>query len=212
MANTKTFADMKKPVRQPTPEQIVAFEETGRAAPSVKAETRKAANTEIREGVGTETSIAAKTDSQEHANLPVQKSVDTDVRIAVNTEARKSANTETRISGPIVRLTIDLPEPDHTRFKTACAMTKRKWWMRCAPSSNGARPSWKGRPGASSNVRPIRPYGRKAACHRMDGLAPKAAQILISHKTGNQVKITPRGLEYFKRVVPVEIRDAEGRA
>lgn len=35
-------------------------------------------------------------------------------------------NTETRVSGPIVRLTIDLPEPVHTRFKTACAMTKRK--------------------------------------------------------------------------------------
>lgn len=29
---------------------------------------------------------------------------------------------------------------------------------------------------------------------------------------GNQVKITPRGLEYFKREVPLEIRDTEGAA
>ena len=31
MASTKKFANLKKPVRQPTPEQIAAFEETGRA-------------------------------------------------------------------------------------------------------------------------------------------------------------------------------------
>ena len=44
MPNTKTFADMKKPVRRPTPEEIAAFEETGRAmAPDrkIRADTRK---------------------------------------------------------------------------------------------------------------------------------------------------------------------------
>jgi hypothetical protein len=125
---------MKKPVRQPTPEQIAAFEETGRAAPSVKPETRKPANTEHRESMkaethkhaDTETRLSVKPDSQEHGNQPLQKSADTDLQIAVNTEPRKGVNTETRIAGPVVRLTIDLPEGDHTRFKTACAMTKRK--------------------------------------------------------------------------------------
>ncbi len=29
---------------------------------------------------------------------------------------------------------------------------------------------------------------------------------------GNQVMITPRGMEYFKREVPLEIRDTEGAA
>lgn len=134
MASTKTFADMKKPVRQPTPEQIAAFEETGRAAPSVKPETRKPANTERRESVkaesrkhvDTEVRLSVKPDSQEHENLPLQEPADTDARVSVSTEPQKSANTETRIAGPIVRLTIDVPELTHTRFKTACAMTKRK--------------------------------------------------------------------------------------
>jgi len=126
MANTKTFADMKKPVRQPTPEQIAAFEETGRASASAKAETQKPANTEIRERMDTETHVAAKADSQETGNPPSRKPVDTDARVSVTTDTRKSANTETRIAGPIVRLTIDLPESDHTRFKAVCAMTKRK--------------------------------------------------------------------------------------
>lgn len=134
MVSTKTFADMKKPVRQPTPEQIAAFEETGRAAPSVNTETRKPANTERRESVkaenrkhaDTETRVSAEPDSQEHGNPPLQESADTDARVSVSTEPQKSANTETRFAGPIVRLTIDVPETDHTRFKTACAMTKRK--------------------------------------------------------------------------------------
>ena len=64
MPNTKTFADMKKPVRRPTPEEIAAFEETGRvmapdrkiAQKPVKAEianpqTQKSLNTRIRKSV-----------------------------------------------------------------------------------------------------------------------------------------------------------------
>lgn len=142
MASPKTFADMKKPGRQPTPEQIAAFEETGRAASSVKTEIQKtveaeiqepanterraSVNTQSREYADTEIHIPAKTEIQEQGNLPSQKSSDTDARAIVKAEARKSANTETRIAGPIVRLTIDLPESDHTRFKAVCAITKRK--------------------------------------------------------------------------------------
>ena len=126
MASTKTFADMKKPVKQPTPEQIAAFEETGRAAPSVKTETQKPANTEVRERANTEIRAAANPDLREHGTLPSQKSAKTDSQVSVKAEPSKPVNTETRISGPVVRLTIDLPESVHTQFKTACAMTKRK--------------------------------------------------------------------------------------
>lgn len=134
MASPKTFADMKKPGRQPTPEQIAAFEDTGRAALSVKTETQKPVNAESRKSTHTESRghadteirIPAKAEIQEQGNLNSQQSSGTDARVAVNAETRKSADTETRIAGPIVRLTIDLPESDHTRFKAACAMTKRK--------------------------------------------------------------------------------------
>lgn len=47
-------------------------------------------------------------------------------RQGADTATQNDADTETRVSGPIVRLTIDLSEPTHTRFKTACVMTKRK--------------------------------------------------------------------------------------
>lgn len=118
MANTKTFADMKKPVRQPTPEQIAAFEETGRALTPAKTETRKPSNTEIREPV--------ETVLHGHGRRALQGSTIADSQSSVKAETRKTATTETRISGPIARLTIDLAEADHTRFKVACAMTKRK--------------------------------------------------------------------------------------
>lgn len=143
MASTKTFADMKKPVRRPTAEEIAAFEETGRAVASDRKFAKKAArksrkaesripvntqthedgNTEIRGRVDTENHIAAKPDSQEHGNTASREAANTETPIAANVETR---DTETRVSTPIVRLTIDLPEPTHTRFKAACAMTKRK--------------------------------------------------------------------------------------
>jgi hypothetical protein len=134
---------MKKPVRRPTAEEIAAFEETGRAVArdrkfakktaqkSGKAESRipvntqthEDGNTEIRDRVDTENRIAAKPDSQEHGNTASREATNTETLIAANVEIR---DTETRVSTPIVRLTIDLPEPTHTRFKAACAMTKRK--------------------------------------------------------------------------------------
>lgn len=146
MASTKTFADMKKPVRRPTAEEIAAFEETGRAIARdrkragkaarksvkagsripVNAQTGEHGNTESHVRVGTENRIAAKPDSHEHGNPVSSENGDTETRIAANAETRDSADTETRISVPIVRLTIDLPEPVHTRFKAACALTKRK--------------------------------------------------------------------------------------
>jgi hypothetical protein len=154
---------MKKPVRQPTPDEITAFEETGRAAPvldpalratetqksvssdlppsgdtepreagkpetqkAVDLQTRKAASTDHREHADPETSISANPELLEHANPPLQEATKVEAQIPVTAETRKSANTETRISGPVVRLTIDLAEADHTRFKAACVITKRK--------------------------------------------------------------------------------------
>lgn len=163
MASTKTFADMKKPVRQPTPEQIAAFEETGKASRALdpallatetrnpvspelnpsgdatlrepgnpgsqkpaKPQTRKSASTDHRKHADTETRISAKPEIQEHGNPYSQEPTKSESQISVKAQTRQSVNTETRIAAPIVRLTIDLPETDHTRFKTACAMTKRK--------------------------------------------------------------------------------------
>jgi hypothetical protein len=131
MASTKTFADMKKPVRQPTPEQIAAFEETGRAdrkldPAALATETQKSVSTDRREHADTETSSSAKPDLEDHGNPQTQKPAKADSQIAAEPETRKAVNTETRLAGPIVRLTIDLHESDHTRFKAACAMTKRR--------------------------------------------------------------------------------------
>jgi hypothetical protein len=44
----------------------------------------------------------------------------------VDTETIEHADTETQKPEPMVRLTIDLPEGVHTRFKAACAITRRK--------------------------------------------------------------------------------------
>jgi hypothetical protein len=154
---------MKKPVRQPTPDEIAAFEETGRAAPvldpallatetqksvspdlspsgdtepreagksemqkAVNLQTRKAVATDRREHAAPGTSVSAKLETQEPENSPLQQSAYAEAQVPIKAETRKAANTETRIAGPIVRLTIDLAEPDHTRFKAACAMTRRK--------------------------------------------------------------------------------------
>lgn len=154
MANGKTFADMKKPVRQPTPEQIAAFEETGRVErrldpalqtaetqkslcperPSGDAEGRADRDPDLRKPAKPQTQKAASTENSEQADTEMLISVKAETSGYGNTsmletakaETSKSANTETRSSGSIVRLTIDLAEADHIRFKTACVMTRRK--------------------------------------------------------------------------------------
>lgn len=142
---------MKKPVRRPTPDEIAAFEETGKAAraldPALLAtetqktvshkrnavtgesqgtETQKSVPTEPQIHTDTEASIAVNTETQEQGNRSSRDSEKADSQLSAKAVPHKPANTETQISVPIVRLTIDLPEPAHTRFKTACAMTKRK--------------------------------------------------------------------------------------
>lgn len=122
MATSKTFADLRKPARRPTPEEIAAFEETGRAIQRAHKVTeradRKAPKAETHEHGNTETLEAVNPETLQHGKPKTPK--------AGNTEAQNDANTETRVSGAIVRLTIDLEEAVHTRFKTACVMTKRK--------------------------------------------------------------------------------------
>lgn len=122
MATSKTFADLRKPARRPTPEEIAAFEETGQVIPQARQVTaradRRAKTAETLEHGKAETSISVTAGPQKHANTPSQEPADTMIR--------QDGNTETRVSGPIVRLTIDLAEPAHTRFKAACAMTKRR--------------------------------------------------------------------------------------
>jgi hypothetical protein len=154
---------MKKPLRQPTPDEIAAFEETGRVAPvldpallatetqksvspdlppfgdtepreagktetrkSVYPQTRKSADTDRREHADPETTIPVNPEMQEPGNPPLPEIAKAETQLTAKAETRTAANTETRISGSIVRLTIDLAEPDHTRFKAACAMTRRK--------------------------------------------------------------------------------------
>lgn len=159
MASTKSFADMKKPVRRPTPDEIAAFEETGKAARALdpallatetqksvntdrdpakgdgstpdsqkptKAQTQKSVFTETQKQADTETSVPVKPVTQEHRNLPSREAAKTETRIAAKAQTSNSANTETQNVSAVARLTIDLPESVHTRFKTACVMTKRK--------------------------------------------------------------------------------------
>lgn len=159
MASTKTFADMKKPVRRPTPDEIAAFEETGKAArgldpallatetqksvnlergsaasnasmpdsqKSAEARTQKPVFTEPQIHADTETSTPVNLVTQEHRNPPSREPEKAEIQIAAKAETNNSANTETQNVGAVARLTIDLPESVHMRFKTACVMTKRK--------------------------------------------------------------------------------------
>lgn len=106
----KTFAGAPKPGRRPTAEEIESFEATGRKPEST--ETRKAVNAPSRAPALQQTRITVSTPSQLHAY----------------TETKKSAKDEEAAPAPepIVRLTIDLPEDIHTRFKAACAASRRK--------------------------------------------------------------------------------------
>jgi len=159
MASTKTFADMKKPVRRPTPDEIAAFEETGKAARALdpallatetqkpvnldgnptkdderaldsqlpaKSQTQKSVPTGTQKQGNTEAIISANPTTQEYRNPSSREPENAEIQFAAKTEISNSANTETRNVGAVARLTIDLPESVHTRFKTACVMTKRK--------------------------------------------------------------------------------------
>jgi hypothetical protein len=110
----KSFASAPKPVRQPTAEEIEGFEATGRPTLSVDTETR----------------IPADTSSQASANPEAQLDGKAQSQIHENTEIPEGGNTAPQVppipEEPIVRLTIDLPESVHTRFKAVCAATRRK--------------------------------------------------------------------------------------
>ena len=92
MVSTKTFADMKKPVRRPTPEEIAAFEETGRAIARerkvVAKADRAARKTEIREHADTET--------RGHGDPPSCTGEFTGTRKPGNTEIRRRGITAIR--------------------------------------------------------------------------------------------------------------------
>jgi hypothetical protein len=137
--STKSFSEVRKPGRRPTPEEIMAFEETGRAIAretriTAKAERHESVKAETSEHGNTETSVDRKQVSQVHANPSLQESYlsgsresgHAGSRVAVEAETMESADTETQKAEPTVRLTIDLPESVHTRFKAACAITRRK--------------------------------------------------------------------------------------
>lgn len=103
----KSFAGARKPGRQPTAEEIERFETTGKP---VNTETRKAANAPSRVSASTRTLPPKTPPSQIHAD----------------TETQKDVKPEGSAVEATVRLTIDLPEGAHTRFKSACAATRRK--------------------------------------------------------------------------------------
>jgi hypothetical protein len=129
--STKSFTGARKPFRQPTPEQIAAFEETGRAIEqekriTAKAERRKRRNVESREHGNTESSLDGNQVSQKDANTEERGSVNPLSQNSSDTETSKTVRADEQPAEVIVRLTIDLPESLHTRFKTGCAMTRRK--------------------------------------------------------------------------------------
>lgn len=129
--STKSFKGAKKPGRRPTPEEISAFEETGRAMArqqkiTAKAERRERRNAESRDPADTESRVAAIAPFQGHVNPEMRNDEKVEILESVNTEDRNPADTETQKAVSTVRLTIDLPEGVHTRFKAACAVTRRK--------------------------------------------------------------------------------------
>ena len=129
--STKSFAGVQKPGRQPTPEQIAAFEETGRAIErdrriAAKAERRKRRNAETREHANTEIQVGGNQVSQKDGDTEQRNSVNALSQNSSNTEISKVVDANGQAAETIVRLTIDLPESLHTRFKAGCAMTRRK--------------------------------------------------------------------------------------
>lgn len=137
--STKSFKNIRKPARQPTAEEIAGFEATGRAARKPHPD---AISTETQKSASPETHTSVDVENREPVSLETLLSGDTEPRISVIPETRKSgnaessgpANTETgegadpeirAESEPIVRLTVDLPESAHLRFKAACALSRR---------------------------------------------------------------------------------------
>lgn len=100
----KSFANLPKPGRQPTAEEIEAFEKTGRAraAPGVDApartETQKPLNTEVRVADNTEKQKSVNAQSLLHGNTERRETAKTEIRHGVNTETQDAIGTETRNS------------------------------------------------------------------------------------------------------------------
>lgn len=129
--STKSFTGAQKPFKRPTPEQIAAFEETGRAIQqerriAAKAGKRKQRKTESREHGKAEIRLDGNQVSRKGGNTEPRTSVDTHARNSVDTETSKIVKEDGSRAELIVRLTIDLPESLHTRFKASCAISRRK--------------------------------------------------------------------------------------
>ncbi len=129
--STKSFTEAKKPGPRPTPEEISAFEETGQAMAggrkaAASAEPREHGNTENHEGEKTDMSNAGNAGPLEHSDTEMRKDASTASRKQGNAETCDAVDTETQPVDTMVRLTIDLPESVHTRFKAACAIKRRK--------------------------------------------------------------------------------------
>jgi hypothetical protein len=137
--SSKTFKNVRKPARQPTAEEIAGFEATGRAGrkldpAALATETRKSASTETLLSGDAEPREAVNPDSRKAASPQTREPVSTEVREhakaetcnPVSPEIPEPANTEISIPAEsVVRLTIDLPESTHLRFKAACALSRR---------------------------------------------------------------------------------------
>ena len=105
----KTFASAPKP-KQPTPEQIAAFEQGG-AGHDLKPSSpqmRVSSDEENSETSKPQTRISSKTDSLKPAKA----------------EMSKPANEGH--DDPVKRLIVDLPASKRARFKTACAANQLK--------------------------------------------------------------------------------------
>lgn len=116
----KTFTGTPKPGKQPTLEEIDSFEESGCAtSPDASrmrfTETQAVVFTDNRDRVNPEMRESVKPETQKHRNLQLWEC---DVDESLECEAGETER--------LVRLTIDLPETAHTRFKAACAASRRK--------------------------------------------------------------------------------------
>ena len=92
--STKSFTQVRKPARQPTPEEIAGFEQTGRADMSVKhpaehTESRENRNTERRGCADAESCVSGDTATQDHGDLCSQNGADTEDSKHADTETQK---------------------------------------------------------------------------------------------------------------------------
>lgn len=115
---SKSFSQAPKPP-QLTAEVISAFERSGagqdnRARVSPNVENRKPTN------------VGDRANAADAPSANVQRAIPTDVEMGKATDAGLEVTTKAGKAEPTRRLSIDLPESWHRRFKIACTRADKK--------------------------------------------------------------------------------------